>query len=252
MEQLQINKYNINEEGETVHEQREYNIKNDKDDYILRLEINDNGICFILLFKDKKDYIYKKNWSFLSLSNELKLNQNEYSKAKPFLDLFDRINEKKNFSIRKDNDENYILIIKYINAEKEENYEIKFNKNHMSSKDKFNIIFNQIELLKENYNKIEKDTIEKINIKINDLNNKIDKKDEEIRDIINKKDGEIKDIINKKDGEIKDIINKKDGEIKDIINKKDGEIKNIINKKDEEIKSIINKKDIIINEMNLK
>ena len=186
MEQIEIKKEYIDNYGETIHEFREYNIKHENKDYILRIEIYNNSINFILSFKDKLDYIYKTNWSFSSLSNELELNANIYSQSKPFLDLFDHINEKKNFFINIDNN-NYILIIKFMNI-LEKKYEIKFNKNHMSTNDKFNLIFNQLELLKDYDNRIEKSIIEKINIRINELNNKLDLKETEIKDIIDKKD----------------------------------------------------------------
>ena len=187
MEELEIKKETHDKGGETIHDQREYNIQHKNKDFVLKIEIYNNSINFILLVKNENEYIYKTNWSFTSLANELELNTNRYSNSKSFIDLFDSINEKKNFFVNIDNNKNYILIFKFINVS-EKKYEIKFNKNYMNTNDKLNVIFNKLESMKDHDNNIEKRIIEKINIKINELNNKIDKKDKEIKDIINKKD----------------------------------------------------------------
>ena len=187
MEEFEIKKETHDKGGETIHDQREYNIQHKNKDFVLKIEIYNNSINFILLVKNENEYIYKTNWSFTSLANELELNTNRYSNSKSFIDLFDSINEKKNFFVNIDNNKNYILIFKFINVS-EKKYEIKFNKNYMNTNDKLNIIFNKLESMEDHDNNIEKRIIEKINIKINELNNKIDKKDKEIKDIINKKD----------------------------------------------------------------
>ena len=187
MEELKIKKETHDKGGETIHDQREYNIQHKNKDFVLKIEIYNNSINFILLVKNENEYIYKTNWSFTSLANELELNTNRYSNSKSFIDLFDSINEKKNFFVNIDNNKNYILIFKFINVS-EKKYEIKFNKNYMNTNDKLNVIFNKLESMKDHDNNIEKRIIEKINIKIKELNNKIDKKDKEIKDIINKKD----------------------------------------------------------------
>ena len=187
MEEFEIKKETHDKGGETIHDQREYNIQHKNKDFVLKIEIYNNSINFILLVKNENEYIYKTNWSFTSLANELELNTNRYSNSKSFIDLFDSINEKKNFFVNIDNNKNYILIFKFINVS-EKKYEIKFNKNYMNTNDKLNVIFNKLESMKDHDNNIEKRIIEKINIKINELNNKIDKKDKEIKDIINKKD----------------------------------------------------------------
>ena len=246
MEEIEIKKETHDKGGETIHDQREYNIQHKNKDFVLKIEIYNNSINFILLVKNENEYIYKTNWSFTSLANELELNTNRYSNSKSFIDLFDSINEKKNFFVNIDNNKNYILIFKFINVS-EKKYEIKFNKNYMNTNDKLNVIFNKLESMKDHDNNIEKRIIEKINIKINELNNKIDKKDKEIKDIINKKDKIIYELRNQlveQKSRIRELENdimiykRERGNNFKEIHQNEGEKKLIIKKKSNKIPSI--------------
>ena len=246
MEELEIKKETHDKGGETIHDQREYNIQHKNKNFVLKIEIYNNSINFILLVKNENEYIYKTNWSFTSLANELELNTNRYSNSKSFIDLFDSINEKKNFFVNIDNNKNYILIFKFINVS-EKKYEIKFNKNYMNTNDKLNVIFNKLESMKDHDNNIEKRIIEKINIKINELNNKIDKNDKEIKDIINKKDKIIYELRNQlveQKSRIRELENdimiykRERGNNFKEIHQNEGEKKLIIKKKSNKIPSI--------------
>ena len=246
MEEFEIKKETHDKGGETIHDQREYNIQHKNKDFVLKIEIYNNSINFILLVKNENEYIYKTNWSFTSLANELELNTNRYSNSKSFIDLFDSINEKKNFFVNIDNNKNYILIFKFINVS-EKKYEIKFNKNYMNTNDKLNVIFNKLESMKDHDNNIEKRIIEKINIKIKELNNKIDEKDKEIKDIINKKDKIIYELRNQlveqksriRELENDNMIYKRErGNNFKEIHQNEGEKKLIIKKKSNKIPSI--------------
>ena len=246
MEEFEIKKETHDKGGETIHDQREYNIQHKNKDFVLKIEIYNNSINFILLVKNENEYIYKTNWSFTSLANELELNTNRYSNSKSFIDLFDSINEKKNFFVNIDNNKNYILIFKFINVS-EKKYEIKFNKNYMNTNDKLNVIFNKLESMKDHDNNIEKRIIEKINIKLNELNNKIDKKDKEIKDIINKKDKIIYELRNQlveQKSRIRELENdimiykRERGNNFREIHQNEGEKKLIIKKKSNKIPSI--------------
>jgi len=246
MEEFEIKKETHDKGGETIHDQREYNIQHKNKNFVLKIEIYNNSINFILLVKNENEYIYKTNWSFTSLANELELNTNRYSNSKSFIDLFDSINEKKNFFVNIDNNKNYILIFKFINVS-EKKYEIKFNKNYMNTNDKLNVIFNKLESMKDHDNNIEKRIIEKINIKINELNNKIDKKDKEIKDIINKKDKIIYELRNQlveQKSRIRELENdimiykRERGNNFKEIHQNEGEKKLIIKKKSNKIPSI--------------
>ena len=117
----------------------------------------------------------------------------------------------------------------------------------MNTEDKLNIIFNQIDFLKNNDNKIEKDIIKKINLKINELNSKIDKNELENKDQINKKDkiiNEMKEKIIEKENIIQAISNKIENEIN-----KNNNDKIELNKKIFNLSNIIKEKEILINDI---
>jgi len=186
MEKYIIQKEYNDDEGESTYDHREYIIKTDNKKYILRLEAKEQNIYFIVSLNDNMEYNYKTHMNLLMLTNKLELNSNRYSNFDLILKLFDKIYEKQNLFIKINNDEFCFFIIKFINVLEEQKYEFKLNKNFMKSNDKFNFLFNQIKLLKNN--NIEKDAIKEMNDKINELNNKLNQKDEEIKNIINKKD----------------------------------------------------------------
>ena len=143
------------EEGETIYNHREY-IINDKKD-ILRLEINEKYIYFIIKIIDNKEYKYKIKMELSTIVDKLELNNKKYNNLELILKLFDEIYQNKNIYINISNDESCILIIKFINVLKEETYQIKLYKKYLNDNDKFNMLFNQIKLLKnkdnENKNK---------------------------------------------------------------------------------------------------
>ena len=206
-----------------------------------------------------------------TIVNKLELNQIKYSNLELILNLFDKIYENKKILININNDESCILIIKIINAFVEEKYEIKLYKKYININDKFNLLFNQIKILKNVNNNI--DEIEKMNNKINELNNKIDKKDEEIKNIINKNniiinetnkkvlDKEIKikelekkniDLKNKYEKKLDELFNKHENEIKILNNKLSDLENNINNRLNNEIIKNYNKLKEEINKLNNK
>ena len=168
------------EEGETIYNHREYIINNNDINYILRLEINEKNIIFIISINDNTEYNYKIKMELSTIVDKLELNNKKYNNLELILKLFDEIYQNKNIYINISNDESCILIIKFINVLKEETYQIKLYKKYLNDNDKFNMLFNQIKLLKNNDNENKN--------KINELNNKIEEKEKEIKDIINKKD----------------------------------------------------------------
>ena len=68
MENDEIIKEN-EEEGETI-----YNIKDENNDYILRLEINEKNTNIIIYLNNNIEYNYKTQMSLLTISNKLELN----------------------------------------------------------------------------------------------------------------------------------------------------------------------------------
>ena len=62
------------EDGETIYNHREY-IINDKDiNYILRLEINEKYIHFIITINDNTEYKYKIKMELSTIVDKLELN----------------------------------------------------------------------------------------------------------------------------------------------------------------------------------
>ena len=83
-----------------------------------------------------------------TIVNKLELNIIKYSNLELILNIFDEIYLNNNINININNDESCNLIIKFINVLKESKYEFKLYKNYMKMNDKFNILFNQIKLIK--------------------------------------------------------------------------------------------------------
>ena len=237
MEEVEIKKEN-EEEGETIYNHREYNIKNENNDYLLRLEINEKNINIIISLNNNIEYNYKTQMSLLTIVNKLELNLAKYSNLELILKLFDKVYENKKLFINvNNNDESCILLIKLLNVLEEVNYEIKLYKNYMKVDDKFNMLYNQFKLLKNN--NIDNDKLNEMNNKINELNTKLEQKDKEIKDILNQKDSVInemnKKIINQ-ESRIKDLENNninifnENKNLKELFNKHENESK-MINEK---------------------
>ena len=88
----------------------------------------------------------------LTIVDKLELNSKKHNNSELILKLFDEIYQNNNIYINISNDEYCLLIIKFINVLKEETYEIKLYKKYLNDSDKFNMLFNQIKLLKNNDN----------------------------------------------------------------------------------------------------
>ena len=88
--------------------------------------------------------------------------------------LLDKVYENKKLFINtNNNDESCVLLIKLQNPVEEIiNYEIKLYKYYMKVDDKFNMLFNQFKLIKNN--NIDNDKLNEMNNKINELNTKLE------------------------------------------------------------------------------
>ena len=155
MEQIEIKKEYNKENGETIYNHREYNIKIENNNYLLRLEIDEQNIYFIISINDNIEYNYKTKMNLSNIVNKLELNQIKYSNLELILNLFDEMYKNKKILININNDESCILLIKIINAFVEEKYEIKLYKKYININDKFNLLFNQIKILKNVNNNID-------------------------------------------------------------------------------------------------
>ena len=211
---------------------REYNIKIDKYEYNLRIEINEKDIYFILSnLNESLEYIYKNKMDLLTIINKLELNPSKYSNSEIILKIFDNKSKKDQISINIIDDNSYNILIKSLNAFEEEiTTEIKLIKEFMNDNDKFKYIFSIIKLMK-NKNKIEgeNEEIENIKNKLNELKLNINEEEKKIKDELKEKDKIIQELNEK-------IINQEN------IIKNINENNNIINKKYEELENNLNEK----------
>ena len=172
----------------------------------------------------------------MTIVNRLELNSAKYSNLELVLKLFDKIYENKALTIiSNNNDENCILLIKSLYIFGENNYEIKLYKNYMKFNDKFNMLYNQFKLIKNNNNL----TIMELNQKINELNNKLEKRDEEIRALLYKKEHIINEMNTKiinHENRIKDLENNninifhENEKLNELFNRKENESKTLNDK----------------------
>ena len=224
MENIEIMREN-EEEGLTIYNHREYNIKNEKNAHILRLEINDKYINIIITLDINIEYNYKTKMSLNTIVNKLELNIVKYSNLEIILKLFDKLYESKKLFINiNHNDESCSLLIKLSNPLEEiTNYEIKLYKQYMKVDDKFNLLFNQFKLFKSKNSDNAK--IIEMNNKINELNIKFEQKDKVINEMskkIKNQENRINDLENKNNNIINE--NKK---LNELFNKNENVIKKL-------------------------
>ena len=146
---------------------REYHIKIENDEYNLKVEIEQQYIYFILSkLNENLEYIYKNKLDLLTIINKLELNPSKYSNLELILKIFDNIYKKNKILIKLNDDNSINILIKLLNAFDEEIInEIKLYKQYMNNNDKFNILFNQIKLIKNiKNNKVDNNEIEEIKI----------------------------------------------------------------------------------------
>ena len=100
---------------------REYNIKLDNNEYILRLEIDEEYLYFILSIINKTIVnIYKNKMNLLTIINKLELNSSIYSNFELILKIFDSVYEKNKIFVKITDDNCCTLLINVINMFKEE------------------------------------------------------------------------------------------------------------------------------------
>ena len=216
---------------------REYKIKVDNNEYKLRIEINEKDINFILSnLNESLDYIYKNKIYLLTMINKLELIPSKYSNSEIILKIFDNKYKKNQIKVNMIDDNSCNIIIKTFNPLEEEiTTEIKLIKEFMSDNDKLKYIFDNIKLIKNNNKTGEKEELENIKNKLNELNLYINKRDKEIKDELKEKDTIIQNL-NEKLTNQENII-KKINDNNNIINKKYEDLENKLN---ENVNNIIN------------
>ena len=189
---------NINLNDINIH--NEYNIKNEKEIYNLRIEMDHINIYFKLKkLNESIDYIYKNNYKIISFINILELNQNKYSNTDLIFEIFDKLYNKNSIIVDEINEDNINLKINYSILYDDIEKEIQLYKEYMNMNDKINIMYNQFKLLNNNNNfklKNENKEIEEMRKEINELKLKLNQKEND--NDINLKDNIINEIINNK------------------------------------------------------
>ena len=226
---------------------KEYNIKCEDENYILRIEIDNNYINFILTkLNEIVSSNYKNKYDLLSIVNKLALNPSKHTDLNEILEIFDKVYLKNKLSILKVDDNTVSLIIKFNIIFDEVTHELKLYKIYMNNNDKFNLLYNEIKILRQKIDIItvnKNDEIEKIKSKMKEMDLNLNKKSEEINSI--KQSIEEKKLIINKQNE---ILIRQDNQIKEINNKlieKENQIA-IISNKLEEKEVVINNLDIIL------
>ena len=226
---------------------KEYNIKCEDENYILRIEIDNNYINFILTkLNEIVSSNYKNKYDLLSIVNKLALNPSKHTDLNEILEIFDKVYLKNKLSILKVDDNTVSLIIKFNIIFDEVTHELKLYKIYMNNNDKFNLLYNEIKILQQKIDTItvsKNDEIEKIKNKVKEMELNLNKKSEEINSI--KQSIEEKKLIINKQNE---ILIRQDNQIKEINNKlieKENQIA-IISNKLEEKEVVINNLDIIL------
>ena len=100
MEEYDIRQEYKDEGGETIYNHKEYNIKNENNDYILRLEINEKNINIIISLNNIIEYNYKTKMNLSTIVNKLELNTIKYSNLELILNIFDEIYKNNNIFIK--------------------------------------------------------------------------------------------------------------------------------------------------------
>ena len=146
---MKSNNENLND----TYNHREYNVKNEKEKYNLRIEIDNVNIYFKLKkLNESIDYIYKNKFKIISFINILELNQNKYSNSELIFKIFDKLYNKNSIIIDDINEDNINLKIKYSILYDDIEKEIQLYKEYMNINDKINIMYNQLKLVNNNYN----------------------------------------------------------------------------------------------------
>ena len=159
---MNANDFNKNTQSNILNH-REFNIKNENNIYNLRIEIDQDYIYFILSkINENLEYIYKNKMDLSSMLEKLELPPSKFSNLELILKKFDIIYQKNKIDINICDDNSINILIKLLDIFEEETIkEIKVYKNYTNNNDKFNILFNQLKMIKNiNNNNIIENKIE--------------------------------------------------------------------------------------------
>lgn len=275
----------INEDKSPIIDSKEFIIKNENEDYHIKLEINKKYIFFTLNLSDRiVDNSYQNKYDLNAIVRLLNLIPNKYTNLSQVMKFVEKAYTKNKISIIQD-EFNAVMSIKIPIGFEEEVYKLTLYKVILSNNEIINQIAKELNFLKKivlnkdtnyinenNYNSTNFNTNNlTVNEKINDLYNRINSKDALINELnkkMNLKEKEIRDIYNKlKDknyliNEMNKTLKIKDSQMlfqdkerTECINQlkiKDEEIKKKLYEKEYEINNKLIDKDNALNEINKK
>ena len=204
---------------------RSYNLESGNYTNEIRIEVINDNISFLLKNLSTLDYIYKNNINISSLVNELKLSTNCISDKELLLQSFDNIYKNKKILIHIINEDNLSLKIETMLGNL---FEIKLKKEIMNINDKINILYNEINLIKNNSknpnnDNIFKDIIINMNKKEDDIKNKINEldidKEKKIKEIIKEQKIKFENFINENNKYKKELEEEMNNKIKELKSK---------------------------------
>ena len=157
---------------------REYNLKSQNNIYNLRVESIDDDIFFIVKNIYTLVYVYKNKIKISSLINSLNFKLSNLNIVSIFK-RFDQIYTNKKILINNIDEDTLKLKIENSNISENGKFEIKLKKENMNINDKIDILYNEINLMKNTNKNSDKDNnFENIQIDMN-------KKEDDIKNIIN-------------------------------------------------------------------
>ena len=237
---------------------RAYNLKSGNNTNEIRIEVVNDNISFLLRNLSTLDYIYINNINISSLVNELKLSTNCISDKELLLQSFDNIYKNKKILIHVINKDNLSLKIETMLGNL---FEIKLKKEMMNINDKINILYNEINLIKNNSkiprnDNIFQNIIFNMSKKEDDIKNKINEldidKETKIEEIIKEQKIKFQNFINENNKYKKTLeeeMNNKIKELNSIIEGKIKEIKTEFETKIKNLESNFKSKENTINEL---
>ena len=167
---------NVNKSYPIILNHREYNINFQKNDFNLRIEINNENIYFVLMnLNEKIDYIYENKEDLKSMTEKLKLNLFNHPDLEIILNTFDIIYKENHISLEKEDEDSYNLLMTLLNPFKEEIInKIKLYKKYMNEHDKYNFLFSIIKSIeKRNNNLNDKEELIKLKKKVKKLDGEL-------------------------------------------------------------------------------
>ena len=198
---INTNENKIYEKNEIITKKKEYKIEMNGNEYLLFITLDEKYINFKLIHVNDIIFIYYINkFDLNDINNKLDLSFNINNNLEKVMKLVDSCFSNNKLSIKYDINNDINIIMKYPVAFEEHECSLKLIKTELNINEKFEIILNEISLLKKDKN-----------IEVNEKFKNIEKLIVDLKDNINKKLKEnlnmIKELKNKIEKNKNNLIN---------------------------------------------